>query len=404
MNRQLLICIISTLSFIGCQDVLETQSLENINQEDMINKEQYQVSSDIAALIAEKNSYKIDTYDHGPLRSNISKSVKDIYSYKLDSDPATFHIINYEEGGFVVVAGDKRVAPILAYSDDSYFPTDMADWPSGLIGWANDVDALIESVREDIPEPTNRLTKLWDEYQGNLIQIRSIKPDPECEYDGQPASGESRTSQYGPYLTTTWGQGSGYNDALTDMNCREYVNGRPPVGCTSVAVAQVMRYHQKPSSIKWSEMSIGAAVLQNFLSTIGHSLNADYQCSGTEANLADVPALLKQTYGYGSSTLSNFNVNTVISEVSSGFPVIIHSEDSNTNGAHHWVCDGVQLVYFPYCQGEGNNLHIVMTLDSKYLHMNWGWDGLYDGWYNYNAWYPGSHVYDSNKFMLSVRP
>lgn len=44
---------------------------------------------------------------------------------------------------------------------------------------------------------------------------------------------------------------------------------------------------------------------------------------------------------------------------------------------HAWVCDGYTSVK--------NNCFFSLK-----LHMNWGWDGYYDGWYAYNHWNPGN--------------
>lgn len=42
---------------------------------------------------------------------------------------------------------------------------------------------------------------------------------------------------------------------------------------------------------------------------------------------------------------------------------------------HDWVCDG----YF-------NIVYHCPQISYLYFHMNWGWDGSYNGWYAYNNW------------------
>jgi hypothetical protein len=39
------------------------------------------------------------------------------------------------------------------------------------------------------------------------------------------------------------------------------------------------------------------------------------------------------------------------------------------------------------------------------LHMNWGWDGDYNGWYNYNNFNPGSHTFNYKRGMVyNIKP
>ncbi|SFG95269.1 Spi family protease inhibitor [Pedobacter insulae] len=64
-----------------------------------------------------------------PIKSSVQmpnplKTIKSTFPYNdSDSDPTLF-IINFVEGGFVIVGGDDRIRPILAHSDKTSFPTD----------------------------------------------------------------------------------------------------------------------------------------------------------------------------------------------------------------------------------------------------------------------------------------
>ena len=62
-----------------------------------------------------------------------------------DEKPA-FFIINYDNGGFVILAGDKRSEPILAFSETNQFDLDSKDFPAGLISWLYSSKESIEDI------------------------------------------------------------------------------------------------------------------------------------------------------------------------------------------------------------------------------------------------------------------
>lgn len=38
-----------------------------------------------------------------------------------------------------------------------------------------------------------------------------------------------------------------------------------------------------------------------------------------------------------------------------------------------------------------------------YYHMNWGWGGLYDGWFYEKEWNPGSFNFSLNRGMIVAK-
>jgi len=75
---------------------------------------------------------------------NPAKNIKSIFPYRKGETNPTFYIINFETGGFTIVAGDDRVSPILAFSDNTFFPTDR-EYPYGLARW---IDATHEGIKK----------------------------------------------------------------------------------------------------------------------------------------------------------------------------------------------------------------------------------------------------------------
>lgn len=318
------------------------------------------------------------------------------------------------DGGFVIVAGDDCVRPILAYSLTSPFadtlPEHISSW---LQGYAGEI-ALLRS-QGAVASPLVRAE--WD----SLLKA-----------DGQ---GPLYTVVVAPMLTTTWKQGSPYNTLCpTDSLNRKTISG-----CVAVALAQVMKYWNHPAqgvgSYSYSTANCGT-MSANFGATSYdwfHMSNALTSVSPT-ANINAVATLVyhagvasKMSYGYSSSsatTTSSYNINTFTGEralrtyfkydkslhsvrrdlvgdslwtlllngeLLAGRPVIFSGRD--TSGGHAFVCDG------------GNN--------AGHYHFNWGWGGYCDGFYQIGALNPApggdggnatSHYNMENRMIIGIQP
>ncbi|MFL0685254.1 MAG: Spi family protease inhibitor [Algoriphagus aquaeductus] len=65
-----------------------------------------------------------------------SKTISESKSSIGKNNKAVFHLINYEEGGFVILSADKRLPPILAFSLDNPMPfLSEKEYPEGLSDW-----------------------------------------------------------------------------------------------------------------------------------------------------------------------------------------------------------------------------------------------------------------------------
>jgi len=72
-----------------------------------------------------------------------------------------------------------------------------------------------------------------------------------------------------------------------------------------------------------------------------------------------------------------------------GRPVLLEGRRNLISDWHVWVADGYHQ-YTDECDGTGY---------SK-LHMNWGWNGSFNGWYMFFDWRPGNNDFTSNKKMI----
>ena len=102
--------------------------------------------------------------------------------------PVYFYVFNNVSGGFVLVAGDNNVSPVLGYSytgsfDPAKMPINVAKW---LDGYQNEIRAAIENNMQ----PTSAVTEAWN----NLLNDKAMQ--------SAPAS----TSTFNPLVQTIWNQ------------------------------------------------------------------------------------------------------------------------------------------------------------------------------------------------------
>ncbi len=127
------------LGMLGCQD--------NLNMPEESNEEAvagFIVSQNEARTIAEG---MLLPFEDTATKSK-SKKVKSAKSINRGAKDPYFHIINFDEGGFVIVSGDKRVAPLMAYSEEGSFSFDETAYPEGLCLWMDNAVDSITGLRK----------------------------------------------------------------------------------------------------------------------------------------------------------------------------------------------------------------------------------------------------------------
>lgn len=293
------------------------------------------------------------------------------YQQIADNGQADLYVYTPSDGqGFIIVAGDDCLPQIIGYSTDNRFQPDS------------------------IPTP---LKNMFTRY-GQLIKAMSGR----LTGAQRPALRSGNAVE--PLLgNLAWGQGKPYN-ALTPK-----VNGnQAPTGCVATAMAQVMRYHCWPSNGKGNgEYTINGKNKQT-VSIDGHSYNwiaMRNRYSGTTSTdenyavarlLYDVGVAVRMSYGknessaysvYAATALTeNFNYNRSLRAMnrmyhtSDEWEAIIQKElqakrpvyyaGGSPKGGHAFVCDGY----------DGKSLY----------HINWGWNGLSNGYFALIELLPGS--------------
>ena len=305
------------------------------------------------------------------LKNLSTDNVQLAYTQTTSDNSNILYVFNNADWGFVMVAGDDCVEPILGYSDTGTF--DPLNIPPGLLTMMN--------------EYTKEISHAID---NNLTPAATSTPD-------------TRTG-IAPLLKTKWGQSTPFNNMCPDNG----KGGHCVTGCTATAMAQVMKHHNWPltgtgghsyktpingvstdvsadfstATYDWSNMlnvyGSGATEAQcnavaQLLFHCGVSTELGYGTTSGAATLM-VHKALANYFGYDKSikfTLREFYSiegwnDLIYNELKNNRPV--HMAGYNQSSGHAFVCDGYDK--------------------DGFFHINWGWCGLDDGYFKLSALNP----------------
>lgn len=316
-------------------------------------------------------------------------TIESIVADNYNSSLVNFYIANISDGGFIIIAGDDAVTPILGYSFENNF--DNTNLPPQF-------EALLESYRNEME----------DLFTNSSITISTDVTNEWAKYESTQFTSTTELEAVAPLLTSNWAQGCNYN-----TYCPSDASGpcsHALVGCVAVAMGQVMYYHKYPqtgegshsytcdygtlsadfgsTTYQWSGMAdnSGTTASALMLYHCGVSVDMDYgyNSSGIPVNaLYKVGDAFRNYFKYSESTAILYKSsyteatwdNMIKSEIDNGRPLFYVG--LGNYGGHAFNVDGYQ----------GTN----------YFHLNWGWSGSYNGYYYLNALNPGGYDFNSGQ-------
>ena len=310
-----------------------------------------------------------------------------------------YYVFALQPKGFVIVAADDRVEPILGYSYDNNFA--VANMPDHIRGWLDNYEKQIEAMTKSNLQAEPATQTKW-------ARLKS----------GQAMSTKSSTT-VGPLLTTTWDQGQYYN-AL----CPEDVNGPDGhvlTGCVATAMAQIIHYWGYPVHGRGAH-----SYVNNYgTMTVNYdSANYDYANMPNELTATSTPeevnavATLMRDCGvanvmiYGPNS-SGAHIENIRSAFINhfGFSSKLGYADRHmyTNG--EWVTllrNEIDLETPVFYTGtDGWNSHAFVLdgyADSDFFHLNFGWSGVGDGWYQTSAINPSWEFNYWQEAVIGIHP
>ena len=316
----------------------------------------------------------------GKFKAASTADIKLAYTEKSSVSGNAFYVFNIDGGGWVIVAGDDYAKQVLAYGNTGNI--DMNNMPGNMKAYLNMLKGQIETAQA---------------YKGKTVPVKASKNRTVVE----------------PLLKSSWGQGEPWN-LLCPTNS---LGQRTSVGCAPLAMAQVMNYWKYPNEVSeisgysGNYISLPATTFNYDLildqyryydPVTGNPIIVDY----TDEQANEVAKLsrycgqaCKSRYGNsGTSTGSysydqrdgfkTFGYNENLQLI--GKDAFYYTDNSNDYTIDDWcalICTeleaGHPIPYHDVWEGHAWVLDGV-DADGKF-HMNWGFNGKFDGWYEIDA-------------------
>ncbi len=311
------------------------------------------------------------------------------------------YIFNAEQG-FVVMAADDRVKPILGYSLTGKFVVE--NMPENLRWWLQGYNDEIQCAIDNQLRASTKVAQEWEDFA-----------------KGRPSVGQ-RSVVVEPLIDTEWGQDEPYN-----LQCP---NGYP-TGCVATAMAQIMKkwnypeqgqgshtnYNNSNQTVNFSETTYDWSNMTNTYDSssteeqkqavamlmfhCGVSVDMNYGPQGSSTSDIKASIALKEYFRYANDARfarrNNIGHDAVWKsimkgELDAGRPMLYGGDNNKTGNekdSHAFVCDGYD--------------------SDDCFHFNWGWDGT-----NQNMFFsidimtpgnPNNHNYSNNQDMVyGIRP
>lgn len=272
----------------------------------------------------------------------------------------SYYVFNNDAGGFVIIAGDDAVAPVLGYTSTGAF----------------DANNLPEGLKDLLKSYEQQIAALGKNYKANATSTRA-------EFTGEKLLN-----------TAKWNQGAPFN---------KYTPNNYVTGCVATAGAIVMKHHGYPAkgvgshSYTWNGQNLTASFEHDYdwanmpvrytgdndaafdgvarlMSDLGIAVNMQYANGGSASALEDLVTALKKYFGY-SKYARHLKIEDLgaeawngrlRAEIDANRPVLYAASDANIGG-HSFVIDGYKDESFS---------------------VNWGWGGYCDGFYRVGALNP----------------
>ncbi len=317
---------------------------------------------------------------HAKIRTGIEEAAI-VYVHKMsDGKRAAFYVVNVGDS-FVIVSGDDVTHQVLGYGPNKI----SLDAKNGSVQLPSHVKDFFDDLAQQIEVAAE--ARGSGPLSGDRGKVQSVSPTRGTR--GLPNS-------VGPLLKTTWDQGQYYN-AL----CPEDANGPGGhvwAGCIATAMAQIIKYwsysskghgqhsydsnygrlsvdyanaswnfNRMPSALSASSTSAEINAVASLMYQCGVAVNMEYSPEESASYDVDARAALVNFFCFSpdlsfaeKASFTNDQWNDLLRENIAANHPILYSGKSGNSG-HAFVCDG-------YKSGD-------------YFHFNFGWGGLFDGWF-----------------------
>ena len=273
-----------------------------------------------------------------------------------------YYVFNNDAGGFVIIAGDDAVTPVLGYTSTGSF----------------DAESLPDGLKDLLKSYERQIAALGSSYQANQTATRA------------GFTGENLLN------TAKWNQNAPFN---------KYTPNNYVTGCVATAGAIVMKHHGYPAkgigshSYTWNGKTLTANFEHDYdwanmpakydgtndaafdgvarlMSDLGVAVEMQYSQSGSAAYIGNLITALQKYFGYSKLTYlasiddvgaEAWNAK-LRGEIDGNRPILYSASDASAGG-HSFIIDGYKDESFS---------------------VNWGWGGYCNGFYQIGALNPQS--------------
>jgi len=308
-----------------------------------------------------------------------------------------YYIINFEnDAGFAFASADERYGSVFCLTENgNYYDGNSIDNP-GFAHFMTGLELYIDSINNvmripplDCPDCLIDIDTSGISYIGNWEYVSSV-----------PSK-----------ITVNWGQGTPYNN-----NCpaKDVGVGNKPAGCVATAIAQIFSYYQYPTShtkngvtfnYNWATMKMHYSVYNPyplaytslshlFYNDIGLGVSMSYGDDGSSAYDSNARTYVAIRGGYTCTNLLTYNHSDVLAAINQN--KLLYTRGQNLSSAHAWVIDGY-LTQKRLIIEDGRSYYEYQNV----VHCNWGWDGIYNGYFNSGAFaVNGTHFNYQSKMII----
>ena len=300
------------------------------------------------------------------------------------SDELLFYVLNYQSA-YLVISADKEYSPVKAFSFSSNLNIAKQDSDIRMIDiLKSDYDNFVSFLSEN-PDAGIENQQKWDNILSKKAPVKN-----------------TNDQTFGPYLASIYGQTWYYENGNPIYTTNYYTPNHNPVGCVALTFTEVMRYYEWPRKgvgsysysdnygnttgtyqanfeenyYNWSlvlDQYKGFLTTENQRSQLGTiayhaavSVNMEFESSGSTSNINRIPGAANNYFryiaDYKTKSASDF-WQVLHTNLHLGIPAQFAIYTSGGAG-HAIVGDGIKYI------GE-----------EKYYHLNMGWWGDDNGWY-----------------------
>ena len=318
---------------------------------------------------------------------------------EVDATAALYLVqINYQ--GFMIFSEQQGQVKLLAYGQQGGEEIELQD--GALAAWLQGLKQQLKAQSSAAPQKGES----------------EIAPSAQFE-----AKSLATFPAISPLSSTIWGQTGAYNDRTPPDG------DTVPTGCVATAMAQAMRYFEHPIEPKKTVLSythqtttadgkpFSFGVLSADLSQVRYNWqNMPDKVESANSPVADlmyhlgvglhmkyrpgfssnayfdaIAPLLRGTFGYETSDQlfrSNYTLDAwqtkIRNELQQQRVLLMCGYDYAAGAGHCWVVDGID--------------------DKNFLHMNWGWDGRFNGYFSIEQ--PAVRGYDFSGYnhIFTLKP